>query len=97
MGCVEFSGIVKIYSGDVLDRVRGNVGVEIRWFDVILCTGIHRIYTDKHGSEMHYLAFNRAAIIFAAVAPAPVAPLIVGALGFETSPTANTIGTLVSC
>jgi len=42
-------------------------------------------------------AFSREAITFAAVAPAPVALLIVGACGFETSPTANTIDTLVSC
>jgi hypothetical protein len=34
---------------------------------------------------------------FAAVAPAPVALLIVGASGFEISPTAKTIGTSVSC
>src|SRR6185295_19853830 len=42
-------------------------------------------------------SFNRLAITFAAVAPAPVAPLIVGAKGFDTSPTPNTIGTFVSC
>ena len=33
----------------------------------------------------------------AAVAPAPAAPLTVGASGFETSPTAKTISALVSC
>src|SRR5207244_12080632 len=40
--------------------------------------------------------FKRAAITFAAVAPAPVAPLIVGASGWETSPIAKTLGALVS-
>ena len=41
--------------------------------------------------------FNRDAITFVAVAPAPTAPLIVGASGFATSPTAKTFSTLVSC
>jgi len=44
----------------------------------------------------HHLT-SRAAITFAAVAPPPTAPAIVGASGFATSPTANTFATLVSC
>ncbi len=72
---MKLARVVKIDSGNVLDRIRRNVSIEI---------GSH-------------FALNRLAITFAAVAPAPVAPLIVGATGFETSPTANTIGTFVSC
>ena len=37
------------------------------------------------------------AITFAAVAPPPTAPAIVGASGFATSPIAKTFTTLVSC
>src|ERR1043166_6432455 len=37
------------------------------------------------------------AITFAAVAPAPTAPAIVGASGLATSPIAKTLATLVSC
>src|SRR5262245_17659003 len=44
-----------------------------------------------------YREINREAMTFAAVAPAPTALLIVGDAGFETSPAANTKGTLVSC
>src|ERR671938_367227 len=47
--------------------------------------------------RISHLSFNLAAITFAAVAPAPTAPLIVGASGLETSPTAKTLPTLVSC
>src|SRR5690242_820454 len=73
---VKFAGIIEIDAGDVFDRIRSDMRVEIGG---------------------HCFAFNRAAITFAAVAPAPAALLIVGASGFETSPTAKTIGTLVSC
>src|ERR1051325_3917755 len=77
---VKFAGVIEIDAGNVFDRIRDDVRVEISGF--------------KFG---HRPALNRAAITFAAVAPAPVALLIVGASGFETSPTANTIGTFVSC
>ena len=40
---------------------------------------------------------NREAMTFAAVAPVPVAVLMVGDNGLATSPTANTKGTVVSC
>src|SRR5690242_1307112 len=72
---VKFARVVKIDAGDVLDRIRRNVNVEISG----------------------HFALSRDAMTFAAVAPAPVALLIVSASGFETSPTAKTIGTLVSC
>lgn len=49
------------------------------------------------GGTDFYCTFNLAAITFAAVAPAPHAPLMVGASGLETSPTAKTFPTLVSC
>src|SRR3954463_2332649 len=65
---VKLARIVKINAGNVLDRIRRNVSVEIGSF------------------ELSHFALSRRAIIFAAVAPAPVALLIVGATGFETSP-----------
>src|SRR5688572_18217296 len=79
---VEFARVVKVDPGDVLDRISRDMRVRVG---------------DFRFSSHYDLRLNRAAITFAAVAPAPVAPLIVGAIGFETSPIANTIGTLVSC
>src|SRR3954463_7091657 len=64
---VKLARVVKIDAGDVLDRVRRNMSIEIGSF------------------ELSHFAFSRLAITFAAVAPAPVALLIVGATGFETS------------
>src|SRR5215470_17052465 len=72
---VKLARVVKIDAGNVLDRIRRNMSVEISG----------------------HFTLSRLAITFAAVAPAPVALLIVGATGFETSPTAKTIGTFVSC
>ena len=40
---------------------------------------------------------RRAAMAFATVAPAPTAPLMVGASGFDTSPTAKTFSMFASC
>src|SRR5437763_13061234 len=48
-------------------------------------------------SFVGYFFCRREAITFAAVAPAPTAPAIVGASGFATSPIAKTLATLVSC
>ena len=97
---VKFTGIVKINPGDVLDRIRGDVSVEISGFAFghrVLVSALGRPRRATPTVTSNQRVFNRAAITLAAVAPAPVALLTVGANGFDTSPIAKTIGTLVSC
>src|SRR3954464_2577011 len=82
VGGVKFARVIKIDSGNVLDRIRQQMRVLVRGTILHNCVHIH-------------LAASRDAITFAAVAPAPTAPLIVGASGFATSPMPKTLFTLV--
>jgi hypothetical protein len=81
---MKLTGVVKIDAGYVFDWISCDMRISIKILS--LTHTIQRVP-----------AVNRAAITFATVAPAPVALLIVGESGFETSPIAKTNGTFVSC
>jgi hypothetical protein len=80
---MKFAGVVEIDPGDVLDRIRRNVRVEISAFNSVisairLCIQSTRDHLCSGSAGSGCAADRRRN-------------------GFETSPTANTIGTFVSC